>query len=130
MNAISLCIGIAAASMLVPSIASAQPSGATETAVVAVTSPTASVAVAGLSLASIQALPHFPVAGYREGYRQGRVVVGYQVNADGTVSDVEVLDAYPVQVFTRTATGAVANWRFTPTGTSERRIVEFRFERE
>jgi protein TonB len=54
-------------------------------------------------------------------------VLGYVVNADGTVGDIEVLEANPVQVFTRIATNALASWRFTPTGASERRQVEFRF---
>jgi protein TonB len=90
-------------------------------------SSTASVSIAGLSMASIQAMPGFPAKAYRDGHRQGRVVLGYTVNADGTVGNIEVLEANPVQVFTRTATNALAGWRFAPTGSSEQRKVEFRF---
>ena len=128
MKALSACIGLAAACVLVPSGAIAQSNVAADTAVVATTSPTTSVSVAGLTMASVQALPGFPIGAYRDGHRQGRVVVEYLINPDGTVSDVQVLQAKPVQVFTRSATSTVASWRFVPTGASERRQVEFRFE--
>jgi TonB family protein len=72
-------------------------------------------------------LPGFPVKAYRAGHRQGRVLLGYTMNADGTVGHIEVLDANPVQVFTRTATNALAGLRFAPTGNVEQRTVEFRF---
>lgn len=93
-------------------------------------SSTASVSVAGVSVASSQAMPGFPLKAYRNGYREGRVVLGYTVNADGTVGNVEVLDANPVHVFPRTASNAVAAWRFASTGASERRSIEFRFTAE
>lgn len=124
MNVVPVCIAATLISVLSPVSARAE----TITATSAGPSPIAAVSVAGLSLASAQALPGFPVNAYRDGYRQGRVVVGYQVNADGRVSDVQVLDAYPVHVFTRTVTKTVADWRFVPTGANERRTVEFRFE--
>jgi protein TonB len=96
----------------------------------AAVSSTASISIAGLSAASIQSLPGFPVKACRDGHRQGRVVLGYTVNANGTVGNVQVLEAFPVQVFTRTATNAVASWRFAPTGASEQRNVEFQFHAE
>jgi len=130
MNTVSAAVAVAVACLLAAPSAHAQSTAAGDAAVAALASPTASVSVAGLSLASIQALPGFPVAAYRDGQLHGRVVIGYQVNADGTVGDVRVLEASPVRVFTRTATGAVANWRFAATGASERRMVEFRFDAE
>jgi TonB family protein len=89
-----------------------------------------SASVAGLSMASIQAMPGFPVKAYREGYREARVVLRYTVKADGTVGNVEVLEAKPLEHFTRAASSAVAAWRFAPTGATELRKVEFRFSVE
>jgi outer membrane biosynthesis protein TonB len=42
---------------------------------------------------------------------------------------VQVLSAYPVQVFTRSATRAVENWRLAP-GSAGARKVEFTFQAE
>ena len=56
---------------------------------------------------------------------EGRVRLEYTVNADGSVG--VVVEAFPVEVFTRTARRAVASWRFVPTGASERRTVQFDF---
>lgn len=87
----------------------------------------ASASIAGLSTGSLQALPGFPSKAYRDGYREGRVRLGFTIHADGTVGDVQVLDAYPVQVFTRSAVNTVGGWRFAATGRPEQRTVEFRF---
>lgn len=73
-----------------------------------------------------RALPTYPVGARRNGNHFGRVLLGYNVTSDGTVRDIEVLSAYPVQVYTRTAVNAVKSWRFVP-GTADRRMVEFTF---
>lgn len=127
MNVATVCIAVALTCAIGPLAARAQPTTVTIAASAAAVPSAASIVITGLSAASISALPGFPVKAYRDGYRQGRVVLGYTVNADGTVGDVQVLDAYPVQVFTRSAANAVAAWRFAPTGVSERRTVELRF---
>ena len=127
MNVASICIAVAVACAFSPLAVRAESGSISVAASAAAVSSVASVAVAGLSAASIQALPGFPVKAYRAGYRQGRVLLGYTVNADGTVGHVDVLDANPVQVFTRTATNALAGLRFAPTGTAEQRTLEFRF---
>jgi len=127
MNVASVCIAVALACALGPMAVRAESTSVSIAASAAGVSSTAAVAVGGLSMASIQAMPGFPVKAYRNGYRDGRVVLGYTVNADGTIGNIEVLDANPVQVFTRTATNALAGWRFAPTGASEQRTVEFRF---
>ena len=57
----------------------------------------------------------------------GRVLLGYDVAVDGTVTNVQVLSAYPVRVFTRPATRAVENWRLAP-GHAGARKVEFTFQ--
>lgn len=128
MNVPSACLAIAIACALGPTPARAEATSVSLAASAAGVSSVVAVSVAGLSPASIQTLPGFPIKAYRDGYRYGRVVLGYRVSDNGTVRDVEVLEASPTQVFARTATNAVAGWRFAPTATNERRKVEFFFE--
>ena len=86
-------------------------------------------AAASGSMAIAKSMPAFPVAATRNGNDFGRVVLSYDVAADGTVKDVQVLSANPVQVFTRSAISAVEKWRYLP-GASDKRTVEFTFVRE
>ncbi len=79
------------------------------------------------ALQESRALPGYPVSALREREHYGRVMLGYDVAADGTVTRVQVLSAYPVQVFTRAATQAVATWRLDP-GHAGTRKVEFTFK--
>ena len=126
MNVAAVCV--AAIVCLVSPIAVRAQDASVALAATAVTvSSQASASIAGLSAVSLQSLPGFPAKAYRDGYREGRVKLGYTINADGTVGDVQVLDAFPVQVFTRSAAKAVAAWRFASIGTPEQRTVEFRF---
>lgn len=127
MNVASICIAAGIVCAFGPAAARAESTSASIAASSAAVSSTASVSIAGLSMSSIQSMPGFPVKAYREGHRHGRVVLGYTVNADGTVGDVQVLEANPIHVFPRTARRAVADWRFAPTGASEKRMVEFLF---
>jgi TonB family protein len=84
---------------------------------------------AGAALEMYRPMPAYPMAAFKDGIHQGRVVVGYNVGPDGTVGDVRVLSAYPVQVFTRSAVKAVEKWRYLP-GASGRHMVEFTFQSE
>jgi TonB family protein len=90
------------------------------------------VSVSTLAAASAAAveisrpLPTYPIGARRNGYHHGRVLLGYDVAADGSVQNVRVLEAFPVQVYTRTAVNAVQRWRYAP-GTGDRRMVEFNF---
>jgi TonB family protein len=93
----------------------------------AATAGSISATIAGLSAASLQALPGFPMAAYRDGYRNGKVTLAYTVQPDGAVSDVRVLHAYPQQVFTRTAVGMVSGWRFVPSVVPQERQIEVQF---
>ncbi len=72
-------------------------------------------------------MPAYPVSAHKDGNHRGRVLLGYDVAADGTVQDVKVLSAYPVQVFTRSAVNAVQKWRYMP-GATDKRMVEFTFQ--
>jgi len=88
---------------------------------------TALGAASGSSFQESRPLPGYPVSALRDGERFGRVLLGYDVAADGTVTNVQVLSAYPVQVFTRTATRAVEKWHLAP-GHAGTRKVEFTFD--
>ena len=129
MNVVAVCLA-ALACVVSPIAVRAQDTSVTLAATAISVSSQAAATIAGLSSASLQALPGFPARAYRDGYRDGRVKLSYRVNADGSVSDVQVLDASPVQVFTRAASNAVAGWQFAPTGASEQRTVEIRFVAE
>lgn len=86
-----------------------------------------SATIAGLSAASLQALPGFPMAAYRNGYRDGHVTLAYTVQPDGSVGDVRVLHAHPKQAFTRSAVQMVSGWRFVPSTTPQARQIDVQF---
>ena len=130
MTVLKRSIAAALAGLLCIPFAQAEQPLAAEAPASIVVSLTGLVSVAGLSAASASALPSYPAKAYRDGYRNGRVVLSYGVNADGTVSGVQVLKAYPMFAFTRTATNTVARWQFVPTGFPTQRTVEFLFTAE
>lgn len=127
MNVATVCIALTLVCAFGPIAARAESASVSIASGPAALSSTASVSIAGLAANSIQALPGYPVKAYRDGYRNGRVKLSYVVNADGTVGAVNVIEAFPVQVFTRAASNTVAGWRFAPTGASEQRTVEIQF---
>lgn len=57
--------------------------------------------------------PEYPREAYLN-HTQGWVDVQFTINANGTVSDVEVINSHPHIVFDKSARHTVANWRFTP----------------
>lgn len=94
----------------------------------AVSVSTLGVAASGF-MAIAKPMPAFPIAATRNGSDFGRVVLSYDVTADGSVKDIQVVSAHPVQVFTRGAVNAVQQWRYLP-GATDKRMVEFTFVRE
>ena len=112
-----------AAALIGMSIAATTAAQAEESAVTA----TALGAVSGTALQESRPLPGYPVYALRERVHFGRVLLGYDVAADGTVTNVQVLSAYPGRVFARAATRAVEDWRFAP-GYAGTRRVEFTFQ--
>jgi TonB family protein len=71
--------------------------------------------------------PDYPV---REKIRgiTGKVELQFGLAADGSVSDVSVLESTPEHVFDRTAIAALKQWRFaTPVDTSQRYTQTFAF---
>lgn len=57
--------------------------------------------------------PEYPREAYLN-HTQGWVDVQFTINANGTVSDVEVINSHPHIVFDKSARHTVASWRFTP----------------
>jgi len=57
--------------------------------------------------------PAYPEAARREQV-EGYVVVRYDVNGEGQVTNVEVLESSPDGVFDDAAQNAVASWRYSP----------------
>ncbi|MDT3334757.1 energy transducer TonB [Shewanella sp. SP1S1-7] len=65
------------------------------------------------ALPVLQVSPRYPIDAAQSG-KEGYVVVGFDITADGTVSNVRVLDANPKHVFDKAALSAVQNWKYKP----------------
>jgi len=57
--------------------------------------------------------PEYPAAA-RQQQVEGYVVLRYDIDIDGRVTGVEVLEASPAGVFDEAAREAVASWRYSP----------------
>lgn len=85
--------------------------------------PAAAPAVASAAPASMgqdseviplnEVLPEYPDSARRRGI-EGHVRLGFTINAQGRVENIEVLEASPSNVFNLSARRAAARWRFTP----------------
>lgn len=65
------------------------------------------------ALPVVQVSPRYPIDAAQSG-KEGYVVVGFDITADGTVSNVRVLGANPKRVFDKAALSAVQNWKYKP----------------
>lgn len=94
----------------------------------------ASLLAAGLMLAlAAQATPkivkkvppEFPAEATKKGISTGSVKAKLIIEADGKVSDVEILEAEPKRVFDRAVKSALMEWKFEPgeKGTHEVKLV-------
>ncbi|MGN6118778.1 MAG: energy transducer TonB [Rhodanobacter sp.] len=86
------------------------PSGNNASAETAAAAPTGQTSEAVLVKAIA---PHYPPSAVRA-RQQGWVVVAFQIDADGTTSDIKVVDSEPRRIFDRAAMEAVARYQFTP----------------
>ncbi|GAB4170920.1 MAG: hypothetical protein Kow0020_05440 [Wenzhouxiangellaceae bacterium] len=57
--------------------------------------------------------PYYPECASRYGI-EGHVTLQFTIAADGTVSDIVVLESEPGTLFVEAATKAVSRWRFKP----------------
>ncbi|MCE4557109.1 energy transducer TonB [Roseateles cellulosilyticus] len=84
---------------------------------------TVAAATLGLMLAfSAQAVPkvvkkvppEFPAEAAKKGVSTGVVKAKISIDADGKVTDVEILEAEPKRLFDRAVKDALMEWRFEP----------------
>ncbi len=66
--------------------------------------------------------PKYPVAAAKAG-TEGSVVLKFDVEADGSVSNVEVINGKPAYVFDKSAVTALKQWRYNVTDTSHTNIL-------
>ncbi|PTT86893.1 hypothetical protein DBR42_12800 [Pelomonas sp. HMWF004] len=58
--------------------------------------------------------PEFPREAAQKGISTGVVKAKLTIDADGKVSDVEILEAEPKRVFDRAVKAALMDWKFEP----------------
>ncbi|PWE16750.1 energy transducer TonB [Marinicauda salina] len=74
--------------------------------------------------------PEYPRGAERRSI-EGHVTVRYNVDPEGAVTDVEVVDATPAGVFERSVLRALEGWRYAPAGeTTTGHEFTFNFEFE
>ncbi|PKG86240.1 hypothetical protein CXF85_00575 [Colwellia sp. 75C3] len=66
--------------------------------------------------------PKYPIAAAEAG-TEGSVVLKFDVEADGTVSHVEVVNAKPAYVFDKSAVRALKQWRYKETGKVSKNLL-------
>ena len=104
-----------------------EPSNANASPPAAATAEPAKIAAVAMPIALQRVQPDYPA---REKIRgiTGKVELQFGLAADGSVSDVSVLDSTPEHVFDRTAIAALKQWRFaTPVDTGQRYTQIFAF---
>lgn len=81
-------------------------------------------------------LPEYPDMARRRGI-EGSVRLGFVINAQGRVENIQVLESNPGGVFDRSARRAAARWRFTPSTENgvavprkAEKTIEFRLKSE
>lgn len=103
-----------------PAIADLNPARL-ELAPVAAPAPAAPVQDRPEALAPVRMeQPVYPSGALEQGV-EGRVVLEFAVNTDGSVRDPQVVDAQPAGIFDRSATRALLGWRFAPPADTQRR---------
>ena len=58
--------------------------------------------------------PEFPAEATKKGISTGSVKAKMTIEADGKVSDVEIVEAEPKRVFDRAVKAALMEWKFEP----------------
>jgi len=58
--------------------------------------------------------PEFPAEASKKGISSGSVKAKLIIEADGKVSDVEIVEAEPKRVFDRAVKAALMEWKFEP----------------
>jgi protein TonB len=74
--------------------------------------------------------PDFPREASSKGITQGVVKAKLNIEPDGKVSSVEILEADPKRVFDRAVTSALMEWKFEPAGEKMTHEVKLVFKNE
>jgi protein TonB len=112
-----------------PPIQEAAPTTASAPDAPPAESVAASSTTAGLPRVLRQVAPKYPPAAGRR-RQEGQVEVGFTINPDGRVSDVQVISSDPPRVFDRAAIAAMEDWSYEAPGRSIRTSRTFVFRME
>ncbi|SEL73664.1 TonB family C-terminal domain-containing protein [Roseateles sp. YR242] len=74
--------------------------------------------------------PEFPAEAARQSISSGSVRAKMNIDPDGKVSGVEILEAEPRKVFDKAVTRALMDWRFEPSGEKQTHEVKLVFKNE
>jgi periplasmic protein TonB len=70
-------------------------------------------AISAEALPLVQVEPRYPIAAAQNGL-EGYVIVGFDITAQGTVTQARVLESNPKRIFDKAALQAVQNWKYKP----------------
>jgi protein TonB len=77
-----------------------------------------------------RAVPVFPGEAIKAGIKTGRVLARVTIDADGRVTESQILSARPPGYFERESQRALTSWRYEPSGRSTSADVELLFARD
>ncbi len=74
--------------------------------------------------------PEFPSEATRKSISAGSVTAKVTIEADGKVSNVEIIEANPKRVFDRAVTDALMDWRYEASGEKQSTEIKLVFKNE
>ncbi|MDM4767250.1 energy transducer TonB [Pelomonas sp. SE-A7] len=74
--------------------------------------------------------PEFPREAAQKGIANGSVKAELTIGADGTVTDVKILEAEPKRVFDKAVIAALKEWKYEGTGEKQTAEVKLVFRNE
>jgi protein TonB len=74
--------------------------------------------------------PEFPPEASKQSIKSGTVKAKMAIEADGSVSGVDIVEAQPRKVFDKAVTRALMDWRFESSGEKQSHEVKLVFNNE
>jgi protein TonB len=74
-------------------------------------------------------IPEFPAEAIKEGVAEGRVRAQLEIDADGNVRTVRIMEAQPMRVFDRAVSETLMRWKFARGSDNRRFEAEIEFRR-
>jgi len=74
--------------------------------------------------------PEFPREAEKQAVTKGTVTAKMQIDGDGKVTGVDIIEAQPRRVFDRAVTTALMDWRFEASGEKQTHEVKLVFNNE